>query len=108
MFIVGNQDRTAIYGGVKYLFENAVNSDSYMLVYQNGIHEVAVNSPPPIAEEYFLEYIHYQEPAWDNRRCNNINQHFITAFLGIHLKGTGEYQDSLDLVPNFQRCQPGR
>ncbi len=108
LFIVGNQDRTANYSGVAFLFENAVNSDRYMLVYQNGIHEVAVNPPPPEAEEHFREYIHYQEPAWDNRRCNNINQHFITAFLGIHLKGMDEYyQPYLDLIPISNDASPG-
>ena len=106
LFIVGNQDRTADYGGVEILFENAVNSNRYMLVYQNGIHEVAVNPPPPIAEAHFREYIHYQEPAWDNRRCNNINQHFITAFLGIHLKGMDEYQSYLDLIPISNDAEP--
>jgi predicted dienelactone hydrolase len=106
LFIVGNQDRTAVYEGVKYIFENAVNSDRYLLVYQNGIHEVAVNPPPPIADDHFREYMHYQEPAWDNRRCNNINQHFITAFLGIHLKGMQEYQTYLDLIPMSNDADP--
>ena len=106
LFIVGNQDRTAVYDGVKFIFENAVNSDRYMLVYQNGIHEVAVNPPPPIADKHFREYMHYQEPAWDNRRCNNINQHFITAFLGIYLKGMEEYQPYLDLIPMSNDAGP--
>lgn len=107
LFIVGDQDRTATYDGVKFLFDNTVNSDRYMLVYQNGIHEVAVNPPPPIAEGHFADYMHYQEPAWDNRRCNNINQHFITAFLGIHLKGMDEYQPYLDLITISNDASPG-
>lgn len=107
LFIVGDMDGTANYGGVRFLFENAVSSDRYMLVYQNGIHEVAVNPPPPIAEDHFREYMHYQEPAWDNRRCNNINQHFITAFLGIHLKGMAEYQPYLDLIPFSNDARTG-
>jgi len=106
LFIVGSQDRTAVYDGVKFIFENAVNSDRYMLVYQNGIHAVAVNPPPPIADKHFREYMHYQEPAWDNRRCNNINQHFVTAFLGIHLKGMKEYQPYLDLIPMSNEAAP--
>jgi predicted dienelactone hydrolase len=105
-FIVGNQDRTADFDGVDFLFKNVVNSDRYILIYQNGIHEVAVNPPPPVAEKYFREYIHYQEPAWDNRRCNNINQHFITAFLGIHLKGMDEYRPYLDLIPISNDADP--
>jgi len=98
LFIVGNMDRTSGFSGVEFLFKNAVNSDRYMLVYQNGIHAIAVNPTPPIASGYFREYMHYQEPVWDNRRCNNINQHFITAFLGIHLKGQKEYQPYLDVI----------
>lgn len=43
----------------------------------------------------------------DNRRCNNINQHFITAFLGIHLKGMKEYQPYLDLIAMFNDANPG-
>ncbi len=35
----------------------------------------------------WLEYVHLQEPALDNTRTNNVNQHFLTAFLGLHLKG---------------------
>ena len=34
----------------------------------------------------FNEYYHFAEPAWNERRINNINQHFVTAFIGIHLK----------------------
>jgi len=39
----------------------------------------------------------YQEPALDNTRTNNVNQHFLTAFLGMHLKG-GQYASYLDLT----------
>lgn len=106
LFVVGNQDRTAVYAGVQFIFENARNADRYMLVYQNGIHEVAVNPPPPVADKHFREYIHYQEPAWDNRRCNNINQHFITAFLGLHLKGRQEYRAYLDVIPYSNDAEP--
>ncbi len=96
-FIVGDQDDTAGFQNVKYLFEKAVHSDRYMLVYQGGIHEVVVNPAPFITNTSFREYMHYQEPCWDNMRCNNINQHFLTAFLGRHLKGIEEYQAYLDV-----------
>jgi hypothetical protein len=36
-------------------------------------------------------------PALDNTRTNNVNQHFITAFLGLHLKGE-DYASYLDVV----------
>jgi hypothetical protein len=98
LFIMGSMDDTSGYQNVRQMFQGSINSDRYMLVYQNGAHEVAVNPAPPIATGRFREYMHYQEPAWDNMRCNNINQHFVTAFLGIHLKGEA-YEEYLDLVP---------
>ena len=96
LFVVGDQDQTAPFAGVKYLFGNTVNADRYMLVYQNGDHEVPVNPAPQITYSRWREYVHYQEPAWDNTRTNNVNQHFLTAFLGIHLNGKS-YDDYLDL-----------
>jgi len=47
----------------------------------------------------FDEYYRYAEPSWDERRLNNINQHFVTAFLGKFLKGK-EYDKYLDLPVN--------
>ena len=100
LFIVGEQDQTAPFDGVKWLFDNAVNSDRYMLMYQSAIHEIAVNPAPPLAEAHYREYAHYQEPGWDNRRLNNVNQHFVTAFLGLHLKqDDATYAPYLDLHP---------
>lgn len=98
LFIVGSQDQTTGFAAAQWLFDNAINSDRYLLVYQGAIHEVATNPAPPLADLYPREYAHYQEPAWDNRRLNNINQHFITAFLGKHLLGNSErYGDYLKL-----------
>ncbi|MGI8747241.1 MAG: alpha/beta hydrolase family protein [Deinococcus sp.] len=88
LFIVGDHDDVAGYeGGVKSLFENAVNSDRYMVVYQNARHNSAPNPPPAASLANFDEYMHYAEPAWDMARLNNLNQHFVTAFLNVKLKG---------------------
>lgn len=100
LFIVGSQDQTTGYAAAQWLFEHAVNAERYLLVYQGAIHEVATNPAPPLASQNLREYVHYQEPAWDNRRLNNINQHFITAFLGTHLLGEKKrYAEYLDLPP---------
>ena len=98
LFIVGDQDQTTGFAAAQWLFDNAVNSERYLLVFQNAIHEVATNPAPPLADLYSREYAHYQEPSWDNRRLNNINQHFITAFLGKHLLGKyDKYNEYLNL-----------
>lgn len=99
-FVAGSQDDISGYEkGIKAIYEGAVNADRYMLTYINARHNVAPNPPPHEALKAGLhidEYLRYAEPAWDQRRINNINQHFLTAFLGIHLKGKN-YQKYLDI-----------
>lgn len=101
LFVVGSEDDVAGYeNGVKRIFEGAVNSDRYMLVYENARHNVAPNPPATsllVAGIPYEEYMRFAEPAWNPQRINNINQHFVTAFLGIHLKGE-PYEPYFDLV----------
>jgi predicted dienelactone hydrolase len=89
-FIAGRQDDISGYeDGIKAIFKGTVNSDRYLLTYDNARHNVAPNPPPTEALQpglHFDEYYRYAEPAWNERRINNINQHFVTAFLGIQLK----------------------
>ncbi|MGY2893428.1 alpha/beta hydrolase family protein [Deinococcus sp. UYEF24] len=88
LFLVGDHDDVAGYiGGVKPLFENAVNSDRYMVVYENARHNAAPNPPPVASYTSPDDYNHYAEPAWDMQRLNNLNEHFVTAFLNYRLKG---------------------
>lgn len=95
-WVVGSEDDVSLYSGVERLFNWAVNSDRQMLVYENALHNVAPNPPPAEASE-LSQYERYADPVWEERRMNNINQHFVTAFLGLHLKGMEEYAAYLDL-----------
>lgn len=89
-FIAGSQDDISGYEkGIKAIYEGAINADRYLLTYKNARHNVAPNPPPAEALAPGLhidEYYRYAEPSWDQRKLNNVNQHFITAFLGQHLK----------------------
>lgn len=89
-FIAGSQDDISGYEkGIKALYMGSINADRYLLTYKNARHNVAPNPPPAESLQPGLhidEYYRYAEPSWDQRRINNINQHFVTAFLGIHLK----------------------
>lgn len=102
-FIAGSQDDISGYEkGIKAIYEGAVNADRYLLTYKNARHNVAPNPPPAEALAPGLhidEYYRYAEPSWDQRKINNVNQHFVTAFIGKHLKN----QDSakfLDVQEN--------
>jgi predicted dienelactone hydrolase len=99
LFISGDQDDVAGYqDGVLRLFQGTIHADRYLLTYVGGRHNSAPNPPPAAAAASFDDFMAYSEPVWDSRRINNINQHFVTAFLGIQLKGQ-PLQAYLDLPP---------
>jgi predicted dienelactone hydrolase len=109
LFVAGSQDDVSGYEkGTKAIFNGAVNSDRYLLTYMNARHNVAPNPPPKESLKQGLPfdfYYHYAEPAWDQRRINNINQHFVTAFFGIQLKKL-DYGKYFDFDKNV-RVWPG-
>jgi hypothetical protein len=89
-FFAGSQDDISGYEkGIKAIYNGVINTDRYILTYLNARHNVAPNPPPAESLQPGLhidEYYRYAEPSWNEKRINNINQHFVTAFLGIHLK----------------------
>jgi dienelactone hydrolase len=88
LFIVGDQDDVSGYElGVKRVFEGAVNSDRCLLVFENARHNIGGNPAPPEASGSFVTREYFEEPVWRHDRINAINQHFITAFLDLYLKG---------------------
>lgn len=102
LFVAGDADTTSGYeNGIKAIFDNAVNSDRYMLVFKNGGHSSAAPIPLPV-EFYGREDQtgagHYTDGVWDTLLTNNILQHFVTAFLDLHLKGKSEQREYLDIV----------
>lgn len=98
-FVAGSQDDISGYTkGIKAIYEGAVNADRYLLTYKNARHNVAPNPPPAAALAPGLsidEYYRYADSTWDQRKINNVNQHFVTAFLASYLKGkdTSKYLD---------------
>jgi hypothetical protein len=106
--IVGDQDQTAPYQGVQTIFGGAVHSERWMLVHQQGDHEVIANPAPPITFSNWREYVHYEEPALGNTRTNNVNQHFATAFLDQALKGKDYSTAANDyLNPKYEYSNDG-
>ncbi len=99
-FVAGSQDDISGYEkGIKAIYNGAINSDRYLLTYENARHNVAPNPPPVESLQpglHFDEYYRYADPAWSEERINNINQHFVTAFLGVHLKNE-DFEKYLDI-----------
>jgi predicted dienelactone hydrolase len=100
LVVVGDQDDIVDYkDGVSWIFENLKTSDRYMLVYQNARHNVGGNAAPTAALADFAVRDYFEEPVWRKDRLMAINQHFVTAFLDVHLKGERAKTRYLDLVP---------
>lgn len=103
LFIAGSQDDISGYEkGIKAIYTGAVNADRYLLTYMGARHNVAPNPPP--AESlapglHIDEYYRYADGTWDQRKMNNVNQHFITAFIGTQLKQK-DYSKYLDIQAN--------
>jgi predicted dienelactone hydrolase len=101
LFVAGDADGVAGYeDGIRAIYEGAINSDRYMLVFKDAGHNAGAPIPLPVE---FLDApstegaSHYTDSVWDNVRMNNILQHFATAFLDLHLKGDGDMRSYLDL-----------
>lgn len=102
-FLVGSQDDVSLYeNGVKRFYDWALNSERYMLVFNEARHNIAPNAYGPEAllpEEMSADdYMRFAEPAWDERKLNNVVQHFATAFFDQYVKGedTSEYLDLIE------------
>lgn len=102
-YVAGSVDDTAGYeDGVRAIYENATQSDRYLLTYVNAGHNAGAPIPLPIELANHNDAQgsdHYTDPVWDNVRMNNIMDHFATAFFDYRLKGDlsrREYLDSTD------------
>lgn len=104
LFIVGDKDDISGYEqGVKKAFDQSVNSNRCLLVYENARHNVGGNPPPALPLDFQTKES-FDEPVWRKDRLNAINQHFISAFLDLHLKADETRRPYLDgALKGFQK-----
>jgi predicted dienelactone hydrolase len=99
LFIAGDQDDVSGFEeGTLKAFKNALRSERYLLVFENARHNVGGNPPPPEALGNFSSRQFFDEPVWRKDRIASINQHFITAFLDLYLKGDASGREYL-MIP---------
>jgi predicted dienelactone hydrolase len=106
MFVAGSADETSGYEkGTKAIFLGATNADRYLLTFIDAGHNAGAPIPAPV-ESYPVSptsnpiaFTHHADPVWDTVRMNNILDHFASAYFGLHLKGEGEKQAYLDVIP---------
>ncbi len=103
-YLAGSVDDISGYeNGTRGIFENATNSDRYLLTYINAGHNAGAPMPVPIEIQHNEDGTganHYTDPVWGNVRMNNIMDHFATAFFDHYLKGNPASKTYLDLIPN--------
>lgn len=105
LFIAGSVDGTVGYeDGVRQTWTNTTSVDRSLLTFVGAGHNVGAPMSPPLEAYKFDSTInmhvtnHYIDPVWDNLRMNNISQHFITAWLGKHLKADTSMDAYLNLT----------
>jgi predicted dienelactone hydrolase len=100
LVVAGDQDDVSDFrNGIQPVFEKAVNSERCMLVYENARHNVGGNPAPEVALGNFTTQEFFEEPVWRKDRITAINEHFITAFLDLYLKGDESKRAYLHVAP---------
>ncbi len=88
LMIAGDQDDVVNFKqGVSWLFDNLKGTDRRMLVYREARHNIAGNPISTTDQTDFQTLEFFNEPVWRTERLNMINQHFISAFFDMTLKG---------------------
>ena len=88
LVIAGDRDRTVGFAdGVRTIYEQATHADRYLLVFQNGGHNLGMNAAPAQMRDQLWDLDWFEDPVWSKTRTAAIQQHFITAFLDYWVKG---------------------
>ncbi len=98
LLIAGDADPVVGYTlGAKSFFEQAINSDRYLLTYKQAGHSIALNPAPAEMRRSLWDMDWFEDPIWRQDRINAINLHFITAFLALNLQDKAEMHTYLDV-----------
>jgi predicted dienelactone hydrolase len=101
LLISGDRDLTVDYkSGARTFFDEAVNSNRYLLTFLGGGHPIGLGPAPEDMRGRLWDQDWFEDKVWSARRIVGINLHFITAFLDRYVKGDESRAAYLDgLVP---------
>jgi predicted dienelactone hydrolase len=98
LMIAGDHDDVVNFKeGVSWIFDNLKGTDRRLLVYREARHNIAGNPVPVTDQTDFQTLEFFTEPVWRTERLNMINQHFISAFFDLTLKGDTAKSAYLDV-----------
>ncbi len=88
LVVSGSQDDVSNHAeGVSWIFDQLSGADRHMLVFREARHNIVGNAFEIGDDAPFRVAEFLNEPVWRQDRINGINQHFVAAFLDLHLKG---------------------
>ncbi len=101
LLIAGDRDFTVDYKtGARACFDQAVNSNRYLLTFLGGGHRIGLGPAPEGMRGQLWDQAWFEDPVWSADRIVGINLHFITAFLDRYVKDDASRAGYLDgLVP---------
>ena len=103
MIVAGSEDDVSGYDAIRTIFDETTGTTRHLLTFEGANHNAA--APMPAPQEAWDDpstFGHYADAVWDTARMNNILQHFVTAFMDLHLKEDAAKADYLDLVQNAE------
>lgn len=102
LLLAGEQDDIVGFDpGVKSIYEAMTQKDRFMLVYENARHNIAPHPPTEVFYQNEFDLGGHIEPAWSVEQLNDINEHFILAFLDCYLKSKTK---ACDFLPTTERA----
>lgn len=97
LLIAGDRDGTVDYAtGARTLFDQATNSERYLLTYRGGGHRIGLGPAPGEMQGRLWDMDWFADPVWRADRIVGINLHFITTFLDRYVKDDASRASYLD------------
>lgn len=107
LIVSGSEDDVSNHAeGVSWVFDQLTGTSRHLLTFREARHNIVGNAfdVPKDAPFRVAEFL--SEPVWRQDRINGINQHFVAAFLDLHLKGDADKASYLDVpTPNANSGQ---
>jgi predicted dienelactone hydrolase len=97
LVIAGDRDHTIGLTTGRTTFEAASGAHRYLLTYKNGGHYIGLDPPSDGVRPWLWNLDYFVDPVWRTERVLAINQHMITAFLDLYLKGDKSRAAYLDV-----------
>jgi lysophospholipase L1-like esterase len=99
LLIAGNQDHTVDYqSGARAFFAQAVGAHRYLLTLEEAGHSIGLNPAPEAMRRHLWDQDWFEDPVWSKERVNEINAHFVTAFLDLYVKDDRSRAGYLDVA----------